>query len=53
MDLSPILSVFDTVTIVTMLNFNSGNKGYGLKTVTYKHTFTLSYHFRSRSVKMN
>ena len=50
MGLLPILSVFDTVTIGTMLNFNSGNKGHGVKNLTCKQTFTLTYHFHYRSI---
>ena len=35
---SAILSVIHTVTIATMLNFNGGNNGHGLKNLTYKKT---------------
>ena len=42
MDPSLILSVIHTITIGTMLNFNGGNNGYGLKYVTCKPTFTLN-----------
>ena len=35
---SSILSIIHTVTIGTMLNFNGGNKGHGLKNVTCKQT---------------
>ena len=40
MGLSPILSIIHAVTINTMLNFNGGNNGHGLKNVTYKQIFT-------------
>ena len=33
MDTSPILSVIHTSTIDTLLNFNAGNEGHGLKTL--------------------
>ena len=33
---SPILSIIHTVTIGTMLNYNGGNNGHGLKNVTCK-----------------
>ena len=35
-DISPILSIPHTVTIGTMLYFNGGNKGHGLKNVACK-----------------
>ena len=35
---SPIVSVIRTITTITMLNFNSGNNGHGLRNVTYKQT---------------
>ena len=41
--LSPILSVINAITIGTMLNFNSGNKGHGLKNVTCKQTFNSNW----------
>ena len=39
---SPILSVILTITIGTMLNFNGGNNGHGLKNITCKQTFWVS-----------
>ena len=47
MDRSPILSIIHTVTIGTILNFNSGYKEHGLKNVTYEQTLILfgeNYH---------
>ena len=37
----PILSVTNTVIIGTMLNFNGGNNGLGLKDVTCKQTLDI------------
>ena len=39
MGLSSILSIIHTITIGTMLNFNSGNNGHGQKNVNRKQTF--------------
>ena len=40
MGLLPFLSIIHTITIGTILNFNGGNNGHGLKNVACKQTFT-------------
>ena len=39
---SPILSIINIVTIATMLNFNGGNKEYGLENITCKQSLTVA-----------